>query len=263
LVKILKGTICDMGVPAPPTAHGTVTPHAHRGRHFVFRQLRRVPGVSTAEGALRRVLFPRDLRRLHGVLDGTDLAGRYWVWSGLLLGWARERRLLPHDNRDADFAVAAEDLPLFLRAVPQLEKAGYRRLFRYTNNAGRVTEYSFIRHGAKFEFFVMEPFGSSWRYHLYGDTPSGAVEMEAYLPRQGLAPFGFLRRTWLKSEDHDAELTAMYGDWRTPVVDWCFLDELTVVATRRWKATDYRWPPDGARKRRLKVSLPSTQGVAP
>ena len=66
---------------------------------------RRIPGLKP-----RLVeLFAADLRDLHDALERTDLRGHYWVWSGLLLGWAREGAVLPHDSLDADFAVTDDD----------------------------------------------------------------------------------------------------------------------------------------------------------
>ena len=56
----------------------------------------------------------------------------------------------------------------------------------------------------------------------------------AELPRQELVPFEFLGRTWRKAADHDAELTAQYGDWRTPNTAWSYLDEHTIVSRARW-----------------------------
>ena len=48
--------------------------------------------------ALRRrmiELLAEDLRDLHDVLERTNLDGHYWVWAGLLLGWAREGAICP------------------------------------------------------------------------------------------------------------------------------------------------------------------------
>ena len=76
-------------------------------------------------------LYAGDLRRLNDVLSHTSLAARYWVWGGMLLGWARDGSLLAHDTKhlDADFGVLAEDEERFDTAVPVLERAGFRRLY--------------------------------------------------------------------------------------------------------------------------------------
>ena len=64
------------------------------------------------------------------------------MWSGLLLGWAREGRVLRHDNRDADFAYAEQDEALILEGIEALVKAGFRHGYSFRNNAGQLTEYS-------------------------------------------------------------------------------------------------------------------------
>ena len=51
----------------------------------------------------------------------------------------------------------------------------------------------------------------------------------------------FLDRTWLKVSDHDAELTANYGDWRTPKSDWNYLDSPSIVTTESWDPSSFAW----------------------
>ena len=48
-------------------------------------------------------LFEKNLVLLNDVLQSTPLAGRLWVLGGVLIGWAREGRVLAHDSHDADF----------------------------------------------------------------------------------------------------------------------------------------------------------------
>jgi hypothetical protein len=213
-------------------------------RSNVLRVLRRMPGMAAVERIVRRLLFTRDLRRLNDVLARTPLDGRYRVFGGVLLGWAREGRLLAHDLNDADFAYDADDDESFLAAVPDLCRAGFRPLFRYRSNDGRYTEHCFRRRGAIFEFFRLERSDGRHRYHIYGIDPEDAhehVEMVCEVPAQRWVPFEFLGRRWLKPAMHEAELEAVYGDWRTPDPAWSFLDEGTTVDRRRWNATDYVW----------------------
>ena len=42
-----------------------------------------------------------DLQRLNDVLATTPIANRYWLFGGLLLGYAREGSVLGHDAVDA------------------------------------------------------------------------------------------------------------------------------------------------------------------
>jgi hypothetical protein len=187
-----------------------------------------------------RSLLVRDLRRLNDALSGTELSGRYWMFGGCLLGWAREGAVLRHDTRDVDFGFRSEDLPLLYAATPSLERAGFKRLFRFSNNAGRVTELTFLRRGVQYEFFSMQPVDGKLRYFLYsvGDTP---LELEAEQPDQPLVPFAFLGRTWLKQEDHDLDLSIVYGDWRTPDPAWSYLQQENLVARRAWAVTNHEW----------------------
>ena len=82
-----------------------------------------LPGAAVRR--IRRAVFIRDLRRLHDVLAATGFGGRYAVCGGMLLGWAREGRLLLDDVRDADFVFDAGDAPAFAAAVPMLARAGF------------------------------------------------------------------------------------------------------------------------------------------
>jgi hypothetical protein len=185
--------------------------------------------------------FVRDLRRINDVLASTDLAGRYWIWSGLLLGWAREGRLLSHD-RDADFAVLAEDLPRLLGAVPALRKAGFRPLLKFRNNDGKVTELTFRRGYAKYDFFLLEPVEGAFHYFVYGWPPDNLVQLVKQVPAQELVSFDFLGRTWLRTADSESELEAMYGDWRTPRHAWNYLhDGANVVSRVPWVDSQTSW----------------------
>lgn len=204
-----------------------------------------VPGIGRFIARVSDRQFARrfipDLLRMHDVLEGTELAGRYWVWAGMLLGWAREGGLLAHD-RDADLALLPEDLPKLLAAVPALRRAGFHPLHMFRNNEGNITEVTFCRHTAKFEFFVMEPVDDMLRYYVYGYPPDHLIEVEAQVPNQELVPFEFLGRTWLRHADYEGELKSMYGDWRTPHRGWDYLqDDQAQVSRRAWVNTNISW----------------------
>jgi hypothetical protein len=182
-----------------------------------------------------------DLRALHDVLESSDLAGRYWLWGGLLLGWAREGGLIAHD-RDVDFALMAEDLPRLLRACQAVQAAGFIPLNQFFNNEGRLTELTFRKHGARFEFYVLDQVDSNLRYFSYGMSDGNYLEVEGLVPQQGLVPFEFFDRTWLRHDDYERELDAMYGDWRTPRSDWNYLTDTRSNTTRRpWLNTETQW----------------------
>jgi hypothetical protein len=183
-----------------------------------------------------------DLRLLNDVLAGTPIAGRYWLFGGLVLAYAREGALMSHDVHDADFAVLAEDMPRLEASFGALRAAGFAPLHRFPGAGAPATEFSFVRDGRKFEFFRIDPAGDRFRFHNYaqhGDR--GPVMNVCELPAQPREEIRFLDRTWLKVVDHDAELTANYGDWRTPNPDWDYLDSPSIVATEPWDPSSFAW----------------------
>jgi len=214
-------------------------------RWGVARRIVKIPGVGRAFSFCSDRLFLRqfapDLRRLHDTLSSTEFADRYWVRAGMLLGWAREGGLIAHD-RDADFALLAQDVPRLLAAVPALRMAGFHPIQQFHNNQGQLTEVTFRRGFAKYEFFVLEPHGDMFRYFVYGWPPDNLFEIEKQVPRQRFVTFEFLGRTWLRPEDTERELEFMYGDWRTPKRQWNYLhDGHNVVDRRPWTNPGTAW----------------------
>jgi hypothetical protein len=207
----------------------------------VDRMLSRLGLIPEVVRRRRARRFEEDLRLLNDVLAGTEFGERYWVWGGMLLGWAREGRLLPHDIGDADFCYDAADEELLDRAEPALLAAGFRRWYSFRDNQGERTERIFIRHGALFEFFRLLPAEHDMQeYHLYGAGPTGLVEAVGQLPQLDLEPFDFLGRTWRKPVDHEKVLELHYGDWRTPDPTWGYLDDNAIVRTREWRPVGAR-----------------------
>jgi hypothetical protein len=203
------------------------------------------PGGDGADTDDRARVFADDLRRLHDILAPTALASRYWVWGGLLLGWAREGRLMAHDLFDADFGFLAEDLGHFEDGARALIAGGFQPMARFRNHAGTATEYTFLRNGAKFEFFVHTRTASGrLEYYLYNDgrePGSTPTEARAEIAAQRLTSFRFLRRRWLKHADHAAEMVELYDDWLTPDPDWYYMNECSIVERRRWEDPHPHW----------------------
>jgi len=175
-----------------------------------------VPGLRTCLYAISKSLFRRELRRLNDVLAHTPIADRYWVWAGLLLGWAREGGALSHDTSDADFAFLAEDFDRMCGSIPALTAAGFRLVCSYRNNDGEATQFVFERSGIHFDFLKLTPVDNRFHYFGYWDD----VQLAFEIPAQQREPFDLFGRRWLKAKDHDLDLTALYGDWRTPRLDW-------------------------------------------
>jgi hypothetical protein len=191
----------------------------------------------------RRDTLERNLVLLHDALAKSRLAERYWVWGGVLLGWAREGRLLENET-DVDLAVSRSDLDHFRESVALLDEAGFKLNRAFINSRGDVTEYVFLRNYLKFEFFVIDDDENGVGYWLY--YPPQKLEMRGTVPAVTLAPMRLLDRTWLKPADHEAHLASVYGDWRTPRSDyWYVRDEKSITARRAWKGS-LLWAPRGA-----------------
>jgi hypothetical protein len=190
--------------------------------------------------------FRRNLVLLHDTLDRAGFGQKYWVIGGLLLGWARERRILLHDANDADFGIMAEDRAAFLRLVPTLIAAGFRPQHRFIGNDGEAVEFRLAKDGAAFEFFVHVPAGGLLRSWFFGNVHGGGsvkrVEYVSEVPAYDFASMSFLGREWRKPDDHEAYLEAVYGDWRTPRPDYHYqTDDRSVTAARPWEGT-MEWP---------------------
>jgi len=188
--------------------------------------------------------FAADLRDLCDALEHSPLKGHYWVWSGLLLGWAREGAILEHDTLDADFAVADEDFDRLVAAIPAILAAGFVRDRCFINNDGVVTELTFLRHGARFDFFRMFRETGHRRYFMYSIRWSGILEIQAVLPDQPKMQFEFLERTWLKPQDHELELASMYGNWEIPDPSWSYVDGIDVVSKAPSRHSHFDWRSD-------------------
>lgn len=184
-------------------------------RH-VGERLRAVPALRPLVVAVSRQLVAIEMRRLNDVLEATPMAGRYWVWGGLLLGWAREGRVLANDTADVDFAFRDSDFERMRQSIPTLEARGFRLIHAVRNTAGDLSVLVLERSGIHFDFLKLTRIGDRYRY--FGSFWS--VQVVGEIPAQPLEPFEMFGRTWLKSKDHDLELTALYGDWRTPRSDW-------------------------------------------
>lgn len=192
---------------------------AQRLEFYAYRLLRIVPAVH------RRLtgVFVADAQRLNDTLARSPLDGKWWIWGGLVLGWAREGRVLPFDDMDLDFAVLARDWPLLEASVTMIEQAGFRGVRRFRNHCGEVTELTFMRHGARFEFFKLWDAEGALRYAVYGIFEGRPQAVERTIPPQARDTFEFVGRTWWKSRDHEQELQILYGDWKKPDPRWSYM----------------------------------------
>lgn len=180
--------------------------------------------------------FEDDLRLLNDALAGTGFGAHYWVWGGMLLGWAREGRLIASDIGEADFGYTPEHEDLFAQAEPALLDAGFRRWYAFWSNSGVRTNTVYIRRGSLYEFSLMTPLDADrLEYHAYGVIATGVVQQVAHVPHTGVEEFQFLGRTWRKPVDHEKLFELNYGDWRTPDPQWNYLDDGAAVRRETWQ----------------------------
>jgi hypothetical protein len=207
----------------------TMNARGYAVKEGLKRFLWRHPALRKTAIKFRHLPLPRsvlvrsmegDLRRLNDALHGAGLDDRVWMWSGVLLGWAREGAVLRHDARDADFCIHERDTDALVAALPAFERAGFRLYRVHRANDGHLSEIVLRRRFARFDLFVVQDHEPGWwSYQLYG-TDEHATQFTALVPAQALESFDFLGRKWLKVADHDRELTELYGNWRVPDPSW-------------------------------------------
>ncbi len=213
-------------------------PLAVKIEYLVYWKARHVPGVRS----LLHRLFEADLRRLNDTLASSPLGGKYWVWGGLLLGWAREGGVLAHDDMDADFGVLSDDWDRLEDAIPSLERAGFRGHLRFRDPSGVTTVLVMVRHGARFEFYHIRRRAQRLLFSVYGTYLGEPVEVVQFVPDDTLEPFSFLGRNWLKVTHHEREFEHLYGQWRIPNKNWSYLAPKHYEIERKpWVAATSKW----------------------
>jgi hypothetical protein len=172
------------------------------------------------------------LRLFHDLVSQTPFAEKYWVCGGMLLGYARERKLLTSDN-DFDFHYWSKDIDLFHEAINILEKVGFKKYLRWTNNEGHATEYVLIYKEIKFEFFEARRVPEGIHWYCYHHRPPRQFLNQ--VPDYELSPFMFYDREWLKPADHEQYLESLYGNWREPCPDYVYYeDSQAIIQTDPW-----------------------------
>jgi hypothetical protein len=195
-----------------------------------------------AEQEASRDLLVANLQLLNDTLATTPIAGRTWIFGGLHLGIVREGGIMLHDTKDVDFAFLGEDVERLEASFPALIEAGFAPHFRFPGLTDDATEFSFIKDDAKFEFFRLDRVGDEMIFHHYGKLPERSIRNRCAIPAQPLAEVRLADRTWLAARDGDAELTALFNDWRTPNPDWNYLEGPSVRETSVWDdSTFHLW----------------------
>jgi phosphorylcholine metabolism protein LicD len=187
----------------------------------------------------------RGLRRLHDVLAQTGFHNRYWMAMGMLLGCIRDGEPMPGDP-DADFGFLEKDLKRFRKAMGALQDKEFRLRPVSVNNDGTESKWAFRYQGVKYEFYLFRTVGSRLRWYYHARKPS--IEVVNEIDAHNLSEIDLYGRRWLKPEDHEVYLEALYGDWRTPDPQYCYWKDCQATIIRR--------PWTGVQRRRVR-STPS------
>lgn len=194
----------------------------------------------------------RDLPRFFDCIESTEIAGRWWLWSGALLGFERSGKPIEWDH-DVDFAIERKDAVLLVRSLVQLEKMGYRPKRNFIDHSGTVLGIHLSRRGIIYDFFIFDDAGPNNRsYSQFGVVDGQPVRQICEIPRQELATIDVLGRPWPCASDRDLELTAIYGNWRVPDPTWSYLNSPSVRRSEPWSADLDSWS-------RIPDPLPSAQ----
>ena len=184
---------------------------------------------------IRRTLILKGMDKLHDVLSNSPLHNRCWLCGGILLGYAREGRILKGDS-DVDLHFWHEDQDKFETTAKLLINAGFKPRYRWRNQAGEITEYVFSWQGIKFEFFEAYCINNNTRWYSYGGGIRNGLpvlEMLNETPGCDLEEFDLFGKRWLKPADHETYLSALYGDWKTPNPNYVYYKDSKAVISRK------------------------------
>lgn len=183
----------------------------------------------------------RNMPRFFDAIETTELAGRWWLWGGALLGFVREGRPLRWDH-DVDFAIERKDVELLLRSLPRLKRLGIRPKRNFLDNDGQLLGLHLKYRGIIYDFFVLDDDGpQTYLYSQFGVIDGSQVRQVAHLPHQRLDTIEALGRAWPCAADLDLELTAMYGNWREPDPSWSYLTAPNIRSTEPWSRDLDSW----------------------
>jgi hypothetical protein len=199
--------------------------------------------VKQAEEAFRAVV---------SALNDTPLKGRYWLCGGGVLGYARCGGFISHDN-DIDFHVWTEDETLLGKAMRDLGDRGFEHVITCISNEGRTIVYKFRYKETFIDFFPCwrENGFIYWMSSIGSHRSQPARQFLHRCPDQRMKEYEFFGVPVFMPEDLEQYLTSMYGDWRTPMTDYCFwIDSKAIVSRDPWKQIEiFHAPnPDGGQK---------------
>lgn len=162
-----------------------------------------------------------------------------FLFAGTLLGWFRDRQLIPHDP-DVDFGLPLEDFGNWLAHDPDLARlhaalaaAGFLHQ-RSLGDLSRLTELgyevSYLRQGSAVDLFILVPDASrpgwSWNsvWYKQGWKRWQRHMRKQYHPWVGPVDIEFLGHRFRVPANTEAYIVNHYGPgWKTPVKEWDYL----------------------------------------
>ena len=168
----------------------------------------------------------RGLKKLFDVLATTPLHDKYWMNGGLLLGCIRDGGPMEYDD-DADFSFWKSDRQLMEEASKVLQANGFKLRKKRPNNDGSITTFSYRYWGVDYDFCEMYLVNEKMRWIGRAGAPN--LELVNEVPNHGLEPIELYGRQWMKPDDHETYLEALYGDWRNPDPNYCSWEDSKAV----------------------------------
>jgi hypothetical protein len=175
--------------------------------------------------------------KIVSALNKTPMRKRFWMCGGILLGYAREGRLLSHDT-DIDFHYWVEDEEILLDVLKNLCQHEFSYVGEMIDNNNRCTQHV-IRYGkVKIDFFVAWRVDGKVQWTCY-TTPHWNRPSRQYLneiPDLQTAEVEFYGLPVSKPIDHETYLQAIYGNWMEPMVDYTYyVDSCSIIACEPWR----------------------------
>jgi hypothetical protein len=201
--------------------------------------------VNKAIEYVNRMLAPKfDLKQAEdafrsavSALNETPLRGRYWLCGGGVLGYARCGGFISHDN-DIDFHYWVEDDALFGKVMRDLGGRGFEHVVTCVSNEGRTIVHKFSHKGIFIDFFPCwrENGFIYWMSSISRHRSRPARQFLSRCPDLQMKECEFFGVPVFMPEDMEQYLISLYGDWKTPMTDYCYwIDSKAIVSRDPWK----------------------------
>lgn len=184
-----------------------------------------------------------DMRLLNDILKKEGFDRKYWLFGSALLGYFRSGAPLENDY-DLDFAVYREDLPALEECLISLQKAGFQKRFKWVSSNGETEEYTLVKNGAKFEFFIFDKAKDSSTVRWKGFVLRRRIQFTYEIEMPSLKSVSIAGRDWLIPDDLETFLPKIYGpNWRSPDPNYDYANPSCVpsnIRTEAWTGS-WRW----------------------